>query len=86
MLNEEHERAFEELFEAMLTGSGLDDVTLYLVSLAAALALGCPTCIQYFTAQAKSAGVDQQRLEGVAAAAMAVAAGGVRNRYLENCE
>lgn len=86
MLSEQHERAFQEFLAAMQSGSGLDKTTLYLVSLAAALALGCPTCIQRFTTLARNEGVDQQRLEGVATAAMAVAAGGVRNRFLESCE
>ena len=83
MLSKEHQRAFEEFIEAMHGEAGLDRATLCLVSLGAALALGCPVCIDRFIALARSEGVSQSQIGAVAAATMAVAAGNVRNRILE---
>jgi AhpD family alkylhydroperoxidase len=83
MLSKEHQRAFEEFSQNMHSQSCLDPTTQCLVCLAASLAMGCRVCADYFVNLARGEGISQDEIAAVAAATMAVAAGSVRNRFLE---
>lgn len=83
MLGEDQEKAFLAFVDQVRNNSLLDPQVTVLVFLAAAMALGCPRCIQRFAGMARQSGVSEEQIGAVASAAMAVAAGAVRNRCLE---
>jgi AhpD family alkylhydroperoxidase len=74
--------AFENLAAVTITDNGvLDQKTTVLAGLAAALALGCATCIERFLERAREAGVTESEVGTVQAVVMTVSAGRIRNHF-----
>lgn len=81
MLPAQANEAFENLAEVTITDNGvLDRKTTVLAGLAAALALGCATCIERFLERAREANITESELGAVQAVVMTVSAGRIRNQ------
>ncbi|GGA73584.1 hypothetical protein GCM10011369_14190 [Neiella marina] len=70
-----HQKPYQEFYHSTHNNEHLDSKTELLVGLAAAMAMNCSPCTNYYLGQAKKAGISKGEIEDVTAKVMAVAAG-----------
>ena len=75
MLTEKQQKAYDAFYETTHNNEFLDTRTELLVGLAAAIALNCQPCTDYYLKRSQRAGVQQGEISEVLAKVMAVAAG-----------
>lgn len=75
MLNEKQRSSYDTFYESTHQNDFLDQKTEVLVGLAAAIAMNCEPCTNYYLNLAKTIGVKRGELSEVLAKVMAVAAG-----------
>jgi AhpD family alkylhydroperoxidase len=83
MLPEKQQVKFKEFYDATRNNGILDPKTTLLLSLAAAMALGCTPCMETYLAAAGKEGVTAEEIGAVQGAVMAVAAGRVNAQVRE---
>jgi len=86
MLTEKQQKAYEQFYESTHDNEFLDEKTELLVGLAAAMALDCAPCSNYYLGKAKSAGIKKGEISEVLAKVMAVSAGQKRLQFEEVTE
>ncbi|MBW8189735.1 carboxymuconolactone decarboxylase family protein [Neiella marina] len=70
-----HQKHYQDFYHSTHENDHLDSKTELLVGLAAAMAMNCLPCINYYLNQAKQAGITKGEVSDVTAKVMAVAAG-----------
>ncbi|KHT64562.1 hypothetical protein RJ45_05765 [Photobacterium gaetbulicola] len=70
-----HQEAYGAFYRSTHNNEHLDTKTELLVGLAAAMAMNCLPCTNYYLKQAKQAGITQGEVSDVTAKVMAVSAG-----------
>ncbi len=83
MLNAEQKALYDAFYESTHNTRYLDQKSEVLVGLAAAMAMNCAPCTDYYLQQAKEAQVSKGELSEVLAKVMAVAAGQKRLQVQE---
>jgi len=73
----QQKKAFGEFYKSAHDNGVLDDKTTLMIHLAAAMALGCYPCMEYYLAQTDKAGLTGEEISAVQAIVMAVSAGKV---------
>ena len=73
----QQQKAFGEFYKSARNNGLLDDKTTVMIHLAAAMAVGCYPCMEYYLAQADKAGLSSDEISAVQAIVMAVSAGKV---------
>jgi len=73
----QQKKAFGEFYKSANQNGILDDKTTLMIHLAAAMALGCSPCMEYYLAQTDKAGLSGEEISAVQAIVMAVSAGKV---------
>jgi len=86
MLTEKQQKTYEQFYESTHDNEFLDEKTELLVGLAAAMALDCGPCSNYYLGKAKSAGIKKGEISEVLAKVMAVSAGQKRLQFKEVTE
>ena len=74
----QQEKAFGEFYKTARHNEVLDEKTALMIHLAAAMALGCYPCVEYYLAQAAKAGVGEDEISAVQTIVMAVSSGKVK--------
>ncbi len=74
----QQEKAFGEFYKTARHNEILDDKTTLMIHLAAAMALGCYPCMEYYLAQTDKAGLGEDEISAVQAIVMAVSSGKVK--------
>ncbi|MCE2594626.1 carboxymuconolactone decarboxylase family protein [Motilimonas cestriensis] len=75
MLTKQHQEKYAAFYAATHHNEHLDSKTEVLVGLAAAMAMNCAPCTDYYLQQAKKQGISKAEISEVTAKVMAVAAG-----------
>lgn len=70
-----HQKPYEDFYHSTHENEHLDSKTELLVGLAAAMAMNCLPCTNYYLKKAKQAGISKDEVSDVTAKVMAVAAG-----------
>ena len=83
MLIKQQSEAFKQFADTMNKKGVLDEKTVYLVRMAAAIALGCYPCMEHMFGSIRENGVTEEEMGSVLAVVMFVAAGAARNKALE---
>ena len=74
----QQQKAFGEFYESARNNGVLDDKTTLMIHLAAAMAMGCYPCMEYYLAQTDKTGLNRNDISAVQAIVMAVSAGKVK--------
>jgi alkylhydroperoxidase/carboxymuconolactone decarboxylase family protein YurZ len=83
MLPDKQQKAYANFYDAARHNGVLDPKTTLLLHLAAAMALGCSPCMEYYLGQTEKEGVTAEEIGAVQAVVMAVAAGRVNAQLRE---
>lgn len=83
MLTEKQQKKYEDFYESTHSNEFLDNKTEVLVGLAAAIAMNCKPCTNYYLKRAKKEKISRGELSEVMAKVMAVAAGQKRLQTAE---
>ena len=75
MLNSRHSDAWSSFYASTTKGSVLDERTMILIGLAAAIAVDCEPCAEHYLAKCKEIAVTDAEIADVLAKVMAVNAG-----------
>ena len=75
MLTEHHLKKYNEFYESTHNNEYLDEKIELLVGLAAAIALNCQPCTEYYIKKSKKGGISKGEISEVLAKVMAVSAG-----------
>lgn len=75
MLSDEQRKLYDAFYESTHDNDVFDEKTELLVGLAAAMAMNCAPCSEYYLGKAKTAGIGKVEVSAVLAKVMAVAAG-----------
>jgi len=75
MLNSRHSDAWSSFYASTTKGAVLDERTMALIGLAAAIALDCEPCAEAYLAKCKEHGISDAEIADVLAKVMAVSAG-----------
>ena len=86
MLTQRQSELYNAFYASTHKNEYLDQSTELLVGLAAAMAMNCAPCTDYYLQQAKQAGISKGEISEVLAKVMAVAAGQKRLQMLEVIE
>ncbi|MBD1390954.1 carboxymuconolactone decarboxylase family protein [Neiella sp. HB171785] len=70
-----HQKPYQDFYHSTHNNEHLDSKTELLVGLAAAMAMNCSPCTNYYLGQAQKTGISKGEIEDVTAKVMAVAAG-----------
>jgi len=73
----QQQKAFGEFYKSANQNGILDDKTTLMIHLAAAMAVGCYPCMEYYLAKTDKAGLSSDEVSAVQAIVMAVSAGKV---------
>ncbi len=73
----QQQKAFGEFYKSANQNGVLDDKTTLMIHLAAAMALGCYPCMEYYLAQTDKAALSSDEISAVQTIVMAVSAGKV---------
>jgi len=79
----QQQKAFGEFYKAANQNGILGDKTTVMIHPAAAMAVGCYPCMEYYLAQADKAALSSDKISAVQAIVMAVSAGKV-NAHLKD--
>jgi alkylhydroperoxidase/carboxymuconolactone decarboxylase family protein YurZ len=85
MLPEKQQKAFGTFYDSARGNDILDPKTTYLLHIAAAMAVGCVPCMEYYLKQQRKEDVSDEEIGAVQAVVMAVSAGRV-NAQLRQAE
>ncbi len=85
MLPAVQQKKYEDFYYSARTNEILDPKTTYLLHLAAAMAVGCVPCMEYYLKQREKEGVTGEEIGAVQAVVMAVSSGRV-NAQLRQAE
>ena len=83
MLTKRQQQLYDSFYESTHNNEHLDPKTELLVGLAAAMAMNCAPCTEYYLKQAKKANVSKGEISEILAKVMAVAAGQKRLQMQE---
>jgi alkylhydroperoxidase/carboxymuconolactone decarboxylase family protein YurZ len=83
MLPEKQQKSFGEFYDTVRNNEILEPKTTLLLHLAAAMALGCSPCMEYYLGQVEKEGVTAEEIGAVQAVVMAVSAGKVNAQLRE---
>ena len=83
MLPENQRKTFEAFYDSVHDNAIIDRKTTLLLHLAAAMALGCSPCMEYYLGQTEKEGVTAEEIGAVQAVVMAVSAGRVNAQLRE---
>ena len=83
MLPEKQQKTFGEFYDTVRHNGILEPKTTLLLHLAAAMALGCSPCMEYYLGQTEKEGVTAEEIGAVQAVVMAVSAGRVNAQLRE---
>jgi len=83
MLTDPHQKAYEEFYASTHNNEFLDSKSELLVGLAAAIAMNCKPCTQYYLNLCKKQDIPEGAVQEVLAKVMAVAAGQKRLQFKE---
>ena len=83
MLPEQQQKTFGEFYDSVRENTILDPKTTLLLHLAAAMALGCSPCMEYYLGQVEKAGITAAEIGAVQGVVMAVSAGKVNAQLRE---
>jgi alkylhydroperoxidase/carboxymuconolactone decarboxylase family protein YurZ len=83
MLPEKQQKLFGEFYDTVRHNEILEPKTTLLLHLAAAMALGCSPCMEYYLGQVEKEGVTPAEVGAVQAVVMAVSAGKVNAQLRE---
>ena len=83
MLPEKQQNAFGEFYDTVRHNEILEPKTTLLLHLAAAMALGCSPCMEYYLGQVEKEGVTAEEIGAVQSVVMAVSAGRVNAQLRE---
>ncbi|THB73674.1 MAG: carboxymuconolactone decarboxylase family protein [Gammaproteobacteria bacterium] len=86
MLNDKQQRLYEAFYTSTHEGEHLDSKTETLVGLAAAMAMDCAPCTNYYMKLARQQKVSKEEISEVLAKVMSVAAGQKRLQMLDVME
>ena len=86
MLNDKQQRLYEAFTTSTHEGEHLDSKTETLVGLAAAMAMDCAPCINYYMKLARQQKVSKEEISEVLAKVMSVAAGQKRLQMIDVME
>jgi alkylhydroperoxidase/carboxymuconolactone decarboxylase family protein YurZ len=75
MLNLQHSDAWSSFYASTTTGSVLDERTMLLIGLTAAIAISCEPCVESYLAKCKEIDIPDAAIADVLAKVMAVSAG-----------
>ncbi len=75
MLNSRHSDLWSSFYASTTKGSALDERTMILIGLAAAIAIDCEPCAESYLAKCKESGISDAEISDVLAKVMAVSAG-----------
>ena len=75
MLNSRHSDTWSSFYASTTKGSVLDERTMILIGLAAAIAVDCEPCAESYLAKCKQTGITDAEISDVLAKVMAVSAG-----------
>lgn len=75
MLNSRHSDTWSSFYASTTKGSVLDERTMILIGLAAAIAIDCEPCAESYLAKCKEIGISDAEISDVLAKVMAVSAG-----------
>ena len=81
MLNSPHAEAWSAFYASTTKGSVLDERTMVLVALAAAMAVDCEPCVEGYLSKCKEIGITDAEISDVLAKVMAVSAGKNKIKY-----
>lgn len=79
------EKAFWDFYNTARDNKVLDEKTTLMISLAAAMAVGCYPCMRHYKLQKKLVGLTEDEEQAVEAIVMAVSAGRVMMQHREVC-
>ncbi len=85
MLPEKQQKAFGDFYDTARSNDILEPKTTLLLHLAAAMAVGCSPCMEYYLQQVDKEGITSEEVGAVQAVVMAVSAGRV-NAQLRQVE
>ncbi|WP_243372456.1 carboxymuconolactone decarboxylase family protein [Geotalea sp. SG265] len=85
MLPEKQQKAYVNFYDTARENTILDPKTSYLLHIAAAMAIGCVPCMEYYLKQQQKEGVTDEEIGAAQAVAMAVSAGRI-NAQLRQAE
>lgn len=83
MLPEQQQKAFGDFYDTVRQNEILEPKTTLLLHLAAAMALGCSPCMEYYLGQVEKEGITADEIGAVQAVVMAVSAGKVNAQLRE---
>jgi alkylhydroperoxidase/carboxymuconolactone decarboxylase family protein YurZ len=83
MLPEIQRKTYEVFYDSVHDNAILEPKTTLLLHLAAAMALGCSPCMEYYLGQAEKRGITTEEVGVVQAVVMAVSAGRVNAQLRE---
>lgn len=83
MLSGNAKVTFEEFYDAVRHNEVLPAKTTYLLHLAAAMAVGCVPCMEYYLKQKEQEGASEEEISTVQAIVMAVSSGRVNAQFRE---
>lgn len=86
MLNDKQQRLYEAFTTSTHEGEHLDSKTEILIGLAAAMAMDCAPCTNYYMKLARQQKVTKEEISEVLAKVMSVAAGQKRLQMLDTME
>jgi alkylhydroperoxidase/carboxymuconolactone decarboxylase family protein YurZ len=75
MLNARHAETWSSFYASTTAGSALDEKTMLLIGLAAAIAVDCEPCAESYLAKCQETGIPDAAIADVLAKVMAVSAG-----------
>ncbi len=83
MLSGNPKQTFEAFYDASRNNEILPSKTTYLLHLAAAMAVGCVPCMEYYLKQKEQEGISDEEISTVQAIVMAVSSGRVNAQFRE---
>ncbi len=83
MLPEKQQKSFGEFYDTVRHNEILEPKTTLLLHLAAAMALGCSPCMEYYLGQVEKEGITTEEIGAVQSVVMAVSAGRVNAQLRE---
>ncbi len=83
MLTRAPKETFEAFYDASRNNEILPGKTTYLLHLAAAMAVGCVPCMEYYLKQKDKEGISDEEISTVQAIVMAVSSGRVNAQFRE---
>jgi alkylhydroperoxidase/carboxymuconolactone decarboxylase family protein YurZ len=75
MLNSPHSDLWSSFYASTTKGASLDERTMTLIGLAAAIAVDCEPCAEHYLTRCKEKGISDPEIADVLAKVMAVSAG-----------